>query len=150
MSQLRVKDVMTTEVITVPHDAPVAQIVTLLSRRRISAVPITDEFDAVLGVVSWTDLRAKIEIGVPQTRWWRRLVPSLPQWPEGTAVEVMSSPPLTVEADASLDAAAGLMYRGGVGRLLVVDGERRLRGIVTRSDLFKAHAERALLADARQ
>jgi CBS-domain-containing membrane protein len=53
---------------------------------------------------------------------------------------VMSGPALTIEADASLPAAARMMYRREVGRLLVVDRDSRLRGIVTRSDLLKVHA----------
>ena len=52
----------------------------------------------------------------------------------------MSAPALTIGADASLPAAARVMYRSDVGRLLVVDGDSRLRGIVTRSDLLKVHA----------
>ncbi|MBF9128395.1 CBS domain-containing protein [Plantactinospora sp. S1510] len=144
MPQWRVGDVMTSEVITAPDDASVAQIVTLLTDRQISAVPIIDRFDVVLGVVSWTDLFKRIEIGAPdgapRASWWRRWVPSTVQWPAGTAVEVMSGPPLTIRADASLPAAARVMYRSGVGRLLVVDDGSRLRGIVTRSDLFKIHA----------
>jgi hypothetical protein len=52
----------------------------------------------------------------------------------------MSAPPLTIGPDASLPAAARLMYRRNVGRLLVVDDNGRLRGIVTRSDLLKVHA----------
>jgi CBS domain-containing protein len=144
MPQWRVRDVMTTEVITARDDASVAQIVTLLTERQVSAVPIIDEFDVVLGVVSWTDLHKKIEISAPQNagraRWWHRAVPPLPQWPEGTAVELMSGPPLTIAADAPLPAAARMMYRGDVGRLLVVDSDSRLRGIVTRSDLLKIHA----------
>jgi hypothetical protein len=107
-------------------------------------VPIVDRFDVVLGVVSWTDLRDKIDIGVPDGKphvgWWRRWAPPLVQWPEGTAVEVMSGPALTIGADASLPAAARMMYRSEVGRLLVVEGDDRLRGIVTRSDLLKVHA----------
>jgi hypothetical protein len=55
-------------------------------------------------------------------------------------VEVMSGPALTIGADASLAAAARVMYRREVGRLLIVDGDNRLRGIVTRSDLLKVHA----------
>jgi hypothetical protein len=55
-------------------------------------------------------------------------------------VEVMSGPALTITADASLSAAARVMYRRGVGRLLVVDRDNKLRGIVTRSDLLKVHA----------
>jgi CBS domain-containing protein len=144
MPQWRVREVMTTEVITVPDDASVADIVTVLTDRQISAVPITDRFDVVLGVVSWTDLRRKIRISAPdgeqRVSWWRRRVPPLVQWPEGTAVELMSGPPLTIDADASLPAAARVMYRNNVGRLLVVDRDRRLRGIVTRSDLLKVHA----------
>jgi CBS domain-containing protein len=144
MPQWRVRDVMTTEVITVPDDASVAEIVVALTDRQITAVPIVDRFDVVLGVVSWTDLRDKIDVGVPEGKphvgWWRRWAPPLVQWPQGTAVEVMSGPALTIGADASLPAAARMMYRSEVGRLLVVDGDNRLRGIVTRSDLLKVHA----------
>ena len=144
MKTWRVQDVMTTEVITAPHDASVADIVALLTERQITAVPIVDRFDVVLGVVSWTDLRRKIDIGAPdgdsRAARWRRWVPPPVRWPEGTAAEVMSAPALTVGADASLPAAARVMHRRGVGRLLVVDRDNRLRGIVTRSDLIKVHA----------
>jgi CBS domain-containing protein len=142
MTTWRVQDVMTTEVITAPDDASVAGLVALLTARQITAVPITDSFDVVLGVVSWTDLRRKIDVGAADSSpagWWRRRVRRL-RWPEGTAVEVMSGPALTIGADASLPAAARMMYRRGVGRLLVVDRDGRMRGIVTRSDLLKVHA----------
>jgi CBS domain-containing protein len=144
MQQWRVRDVMTTDVITAPDDASVAEIVTVLTDRQITAVPIVDKFDVVLGVVSWTDLRSKVDMAAPdgtrEVGWWRRWAPPV-HWPQGTAVEVMSGPALTVGADASLAAAARAMYRKGVGRLLVVDGDERLRGIVTRSDLLKVHAQ---------
>jgi CBS domain-containing protein len=64
MPQWRVRNVMTTDVITAPEYASVAEIVALLTDRQITAVPIVDDFD-VLGVVSWTDLRRKIDIGAP-------------------------------------------------------------------------------------
>jgi CBS-domain-containing membrane protein len=144
MRSWRVQDVMTTEVITAPENATVAEIVTLLTDRQITAVPITDRFDAVLGVVSWTDLREKIDVGTPEDTsrfgWWLGAAQLPTQWPEGTAVEVMSAPALTIGAGASLPAAARVMYRRGVGRLLVVDRDNRLLGIVTRSDLLKVYA----------
>ena len=81
MTQWQVRDVMTTDVITAPDDASVAEIVTVLTDRQITAVPIVDRFDVVLGVVSWTDLRDKINIRVPGSQphvgWWRRWAPSL-------------------------------------------------------------------------
>ncbi|MCA2218854.1 CBS domain-containing protein [Jidongwangia harbinensis] len=144
MTTWRVQDVMTTEVITAPEDASIAEIVTLLNDRQITAVPLTDKFDVVLGVVSWTDLRDKIDVGAPEdsrTGWWARSAPlSSAQWPEGTAAAVMSAPALTIGADTSLSAAARVMYRRGVGRLLVVDRDNRLHGIVTRSDLLKVYS----------
>jgi CBS domain-containing protein len=144
MPQWQVRDVMTTDVITVPADASIAEIVAVLTGRQITAVPIVDSFDVILGVVSWTDLRRKIDIDAPEgdsrAGWWYRWASPRARWPEGTAVEVMSGPALTIEADASLPAAARVMYRRGVGRLLVVDRDNRLRGIVTRSDLLTVHA----------
>jgi CBS domain-containing protein len=144
MTTWRVQDVMTTAVITAPVDASVAAIVALLTERQITAVPVVDRFDVVVGVVSWTDLRRKVTVAAPDAgssvgRWRKRVQP-LAEWPQGTAAEVMSGPALTIGADASLPAAARVMHRRGVGRLLVVDGDRRLRGIVTRSDLLKVHA----------
>jgi CBS domain-containing protein len=143
MRQWRVQDVMTTDVITGPGDARVADVVTLLTARRVSAVPVVDEFGTVLGVVSWSDLHEVIEMPTPadqsRTRWWRRRIPPRPSWPDGTAAGVMNGPPLTIRADASLPAAARLMHRHAVGRLLVVDADHKLLGIVSRSDLFKVH-----------
>jgi CBS domain-containing protein len=144
MAQWRVRQVMTTEVITASDDASVTEIAAILTANRISAVPIVDRFDAVRGVVSWTDLPDKIDVGEPDDHrrvgWRRRWARPLRRWAQRTAVQVMSAPPLSVGPDASLPAAARTMYRRGVGRLLVVDDSGRLLGIVTRSDLLKLHA----------
>jgi CBS-domain-containing membrane protein len=87
MPQWRVRDVMTTEVITAPDDASIAEIVAVLTDRKITAVPIVDRFDVVLGVVSWTDLREKIDIAAPEGKphvgWWRRWASPSVRWPEG-------------------------------------------------------------------
>jgi CBS domain-containing protein len=133
---------MTTEVITAGADAPLSEIAAVLAGREISGVPIVDRFDAVVGLVSWTDLRERIDPGGPAdapSEWWRRW-PSRLRSTERSAVEVMSSPPLTIRSEASLPAAGRMMYRNNVERLLVVDGDGGLRGIVTRSDLLKVHA----------
>jgi CBS domain-containing protein len=141
MHPWRVQNVMTVDVITASADAPLAELVTLLTERQISAVPIVDDFGVVLGIVSWTDLHELIESRAPAapSRWWRRRPPPRLYWPEGTAAGVMSAPPLTIRADATPAAAARLMHRHAVGRLLVVDTDHRLRGILSRSDLLTVH-----------
>ena len=144
MPQWRVRDVMTTEVVTARDDASFAEIAAILTGERISGVPIVNRFDVVVGVVSRSDLQDKVKFGDPDATErvgrWRRWAAPLLRWKAGTVTEVMTAPPVTIEADLSLPAAARMMFRRNVGRLLVVDDEGRLRGIVSRSDLLKIHA----------
>lgn len=142
MAQWQVRDVMTTNVITVADDGSVVEIAAILAGRGFSAVPIVDRFDVVIGLVSWTDLHDKIDIGEPEPtargvslRRWR--APRL-RWTQALATDVMSAPPVTIRPDASLAAAGRAMHRRKIDRLLVVDDDR-LVGIVTRGDLLKVH-----------
>jgi CBS domain-containing protein len=143
MSHWPIRNLMTTDVITAPDDTPVAEVAAILAERRISAVPIVDRFDVVIGVVSWTDLHRTIDPAdrddnAPRGRL-RRDRPAEVRWPDLAAREVMSAPPVTIRPDASLSAAGRLMHHHDIGRLLVTDRERRLLGIVTRRDLLKVH-----------
>jgi len=144
MSHWPIRKVMTTDVITASGDASVAEVAAILAERRISAVPIVDRFDVVVGVVSWTDLHRTIDPAQADDDarggWLRRDRPAEVRWPDQTATEVMSAPPVTVRPDASLSAAGRLMHRHDVGRLLVTDHAGRLAGIVTRRDLLRVHA----------
>ncbi|KOG87852.1 CBS domain-containing protein, partial [Streptomyces varsoviensis] len=54
-----------------------------------------------------------------------------------TAGELMTTPAITVHADATLAQAARVMARRGVKRLPVVDRHGLLEGVVSRSDLLK-------------
>jgi CBS-domain-containing membrane protein len=55
----RVKDVMTTRVVAVRKDATFKDIVALLTEHRVSAFPVLDEEEKVIGVVSEADLLSK-------------------------------------------------------------------------------------------
>jgi CBS domain-containing protein len=139
-----IHNVMTSDVITASDDASVAEVAAILADRRISAVPIVNQFDVVVGVVSWTDLHQTIEPAEQDDngpgRWLRRRRPADVRWPDRVAAEVMSAPPVTVRPEASLAAAGRLMHQHNVGRLLVTDRAGRLVGIMTRRDLLKVHA----------
>jgi hypothetical protein len=77
-------------------DASIAEIAALLSGRRISAVPIVDRFDVVIGLVSWTDLHDKIDIGEPEHTarggWLRRWRPPRLRWPQVRAAGATMPP----------------------------------------------------------
>jgi CBS domain-containing protein len=121
---MKVDDVMTREVITVPPGASLKQAAHLFIEYRISGLPVVDNENHVLGVISETDVLPKEAEG--QAKADAHLVG-----------EAMTSPAVTVEADRPLGAAAKLILERGVNRLPVVDNAK-LVGIVTRADLVRA------------
>jgi CBS domain-containing protein len=120
----RVQDVMTTEVVVAYPTTPVKQVAGLLTQHGLSALPVTDGQGRVLGVVSEADL-----LGGGQRLADRQAA--------ATAGEVMASPAVTVNPQATVTEAARRMQAGGVKRLPVVAGSGRLVGIVSRADLLR-------------
>src|SRR4051812_19417070 len=97
-----IRNVMTTEVVTARDDQPVADIAAILAERRISAVPIVNRFDVVVGVVSWTDLLHSINPAERDEKARGRRLRDRStdiRWPDRAATEVMSAPPITVRPD---------------------------------------------------
>jgi CBS domain-containing protein len=141
MKGTRVKDVMTTSVVAVREDAGFKDMVTVMRSRRISAFPVIDSDDRVIGVVSEADLLLKeatpaLPQGLTRLAWRLRQRSKA----DGvTAREVMSRPAVTVSQDASVTEAARLMQSRLVKRLPVVDSNGLLRGIVSRADLLSVY-----------
>ncbi len=138
MKVTTVKDVMTNCVVAVREDADFKEMVAVMRSRRISAFPVIDSSGRVVGVVSEADLLLK------------ETTPALPRgatWPPWrlrdrskaagvTAAELMTKPAVTIGEDAAVAEAARLMQSRKVKRLPVVDGNGRLRGIITRTDVL--------------
>lgn len=116
-----VEDVMTTNTVAISASTAVRTIAELLAARSVSAVPVVDLENRVVGVVSEADVLQYRLTG-------------------GTAARIMSSPPLTVRADQPAAVAAQIIEKYGIKRLPVVDDLGRLVGIVSRSDLVHAFA----------
>jgi CBS domain-containing protein len=137
---MKVSDVMTSDVITVPRTASLKEAASVLVQRGISGVPVVDN-DKVVGVFSERDLLFK-EQGKPDTTHWLAwltdpmAVADRPKLEAHTVGEAMTSPAVTVDAEANVSAAARLMLEAGVSRLPVLrNGD--LSGIVTRADLVR-------------
>lgn len=72
---MNAKDVMTTPVVTVSPETPVAQIAKRLLQRRISAVPVIDAAGRPVGIVSEGDLMRRLEAGGERhPSWWLSIV----------------------------------------------------------------------------
>jgi arabinose-5-phosphate isomerase len=123
---LRVADVMLRrDLPTLTPDRPMRECVMLLAEKR-GTVAVVDGAGALAGVVTAGDL----------TRLMERTDAFL-DIPVG---EVMTKTPKTATADELAGAAVSLMERHGIMALPVVDGGRRLVGIVHLHDLMKAGA----------
>jgi CBS domain-containing protein len=133
-----VKDVMTASVVAVREDADFKEMVTVMRSRRVSAFPVIDVADRVIGVVSAADLLVKEAAAEPAQglvrRAWRLTERS--KAAGVTAAEVMTTPAITIGEDAPVTEAAQHMQSAKVKRLPVVDAHGRLRGIVSRADVL--------------
>jgi CBS domain-containing protein len=140
---MKVEDVMTKDVRTIPPEATLKAVANVLSDAQVSGLPVVGASGEVLGVVSEADILRK-EKG-PDERphgvaGWFFVEP--PEIREKLAArlagEAMSSPAITIEPRQPVQRAAAMMIDHGVNRLPVVDGDGRLVGIVTRKDLVRA------------
>lgn len=142
MKNWTVDDVMTTAVVSVGTSATYREVVDLLTRHRFSAVPVVDDFQRVVGVVSEADLLRKIEYAgdeTPRLFESRRRRGERAKAGARTAADLMSTPAVTVVSRTLIAAAARLMDTEDVKRLPVTDDLGRLIGIVSRGDLLKVH-----------
>ena len=133
----RVRDVMTTSVVTVDRITGYKDIARLLVEHKISGLPVLSMGRHVTGVVTETDLLAARDTNPAARSGWRR-------WPLGreihrgrTADLLMTSPAVTIHPDATIAAAARLMNSHHIRRLPVVHADGSLAGIVSRRDLLR-------------
>jgi CBS domain-containing protein len=139
---VHVSEVMTTDVLTARPSMTLKDVARILGARGISGLPVVDDENRVLGVVSEADILAKERRPSENGRGWgARGVPAGTRKSEARTVgEAMTSPAVTVAPRHRIDNAAALMLDCGINRLPVVDEEGRLIGIVSRADLVRAFA----------
>ena len=139
---MRARDIMTVNVISVSEDTPVHDVVSLLLRHRISAVPVVDSDSKVTGIVSEGDLlrpEGDARTGIARP-WWLEAVFA------GKTVEfaksrarkvgaIMTRDVYTVTPDTQATEIAGLLERHRIKRVPVVD-DGKLVGIVSRANLL--------------
>jgi CBS domain-containing protein len=130
-----VSDVMTREVQVASPETTFRELVRLIEDHHVHALPVVDETRRLLGIVAESDLLIKEELaeGHVRTPLQRR---GRSRLAGTTAIEIMTSPAVTVDSSKTLGQVARVFRRRHVGQLPVVDTDGRLIGIVTRSDLL--------------
>jgi acetoin utilization protein AcuB len=95
----------------------------IMQTRDLHHLPVVNDHGDVVGIVTRRDL----QLGA-------RFFHEAPT----EVSEVMHAPVVTIAPDANLSAAAERMIAERIGCLPVVDGDRRLAGMITETDLFRA------------
>jgi CBS domain-containing protein len=139
---MKVKDVMASPVISVEPDASIWQAVRIMLQRRISGLPVIDKRGHLVGMVSEGDFLRRAETGTQQRRahWLGfllgpgRLADEYTRSHGRKIEDIMTSDPVTVTEDASLDEVVHTMEKRRIKRLPVVRGDEVV-GIVTRANL---------------
>ena len=122
--ELPIERVMKKEIITVSPDTSMAQLKEVLRLNRISGVPVL-EGGLLVGVISIEDLLKALVEGEAQTPVRKR----------------MTTRPITVRQDESVVEAVKKFAQYKVGRLLVVDDQGHLAGILTGGDITRGLLE---------
>jgi CBS domain-containing protein len=134
---MRAKDVMTTPVVTVSPSTRLKDVAALFVERGISAVPVVDEADELIGIVSEYDLVPLEAARDPRAH----VIPighahrDVPR----TAAEVMTREVVCAPPDADAGEIARLMLKRGVKSIPIVEG-KWVVGIVSRRDLLRVLA----------
>ncbi|HZU02754.1 MAG TPA: CBS domain-containing protein [Ktedonobacteraceae bacterium] len=117
---MKVKDVMTTKVITVKEDSTRQQAARLLAQHRISGLPVVNDDNLLVGVVTEYDIMAK----------------------EGKTVgDIMTRGVISVAPDTELEEASHILVHQRIKRLPVLD-QGKVIGILSRGDVVKEIATR--------
>ena len=136
----RVRDVMTTEVITIDRITPFKDIARLLVEHHVSGVPVLIMGRHVAGVVTEGDLIAARDKSAGTRRSWTGLLRHTTDSDRHHRLlgeQLMSSPAVTIHPDATIGAAADCMTRHHIKRLPVVEPDGTLIGLVSRRDLLR-------------
>ncbi len=137
MMKRTVRDIMTTEVVTVHASASFKEMAAKLHKHGVSAFPVLDDDGKVIGVVSEADMLPKEALteepvmitGILRHRDEEKAAAV-------RAADLMTHPAMTVAPGDSVEHAARLMYDRGVKRLPVTDEAGHLVGIISRADVL--------------
>ena len=111
---------MIVDPVTIHQNALVSEALTIMERFKISGVPVTDENGLLVGIITNRDLRFETRFDIPVS-------------------EVMTPQPLvTVPVGTTLDEAKVKLQKHRIEKLLVVDENGHLKGLITVKDIQKA------------
>jgi CBS-domain-containing membrane protein len=144
---LKVKDIMTRELITISPETEIIQATKLLLENRINGIPVTDETGKLVGILCQSDLIAqqkKLPIpsfftfldGLITLTSMKQIEKQVQKIAAITVAQAMTPNPVTVQPDTDIETVAALMVDRSFHTIPVVD-KGKLVGIVGKEDILK-------------
>ena len=151
---MHVRDVMVTPVITVKPSTTVKEVAGLFLEKRISAAPVVDSQEKLVGIVSEGDLLHRVEAGTERHHsWWLEafigndtLAAEYVKAHGLKVSDVMTSRVVTASPQTPLHEVATLMEKNAIKRVPVLENGQ-LVGIVSRANLIQAVATARKMLD---
>jgi CBS domain-containing protein len=145
---MQARDVMVSPVITIGGNATVREVANVLLEKRISAVPVIDNADKVVGIVTESDLMHRAEAGTERAySWWLHFLTDdatmAADYVKSHAAkvqDVMTSDVVTAAPETPLHEIATLLEGRRIKRIPIVSKDGKLVGIVSRANLIQAVA----------
>jgi CBS-domain-containing membrane protein len=144
---LKVKDIMTTDVVSVTPQTDIGYAAKLLLEKRINGVPVVDEQGTMVGILCQSDLIVQqkkfpvpslftlLDGFVPMTSM-KRLKADVQKMSAATVADAMSPNPMTVTPETTIEETANLMVEKNVHTVPVVQGGA-LVGVVGKQDILR-------------
>jgi CBS domain-containing protein len=147
---LKVKDIMTKDVVTVTKETTVMELAGLFANRHLSSLPVLDTNGDLIGIVTETDLveqdkNLHIPTVISIFDWViylesdKKFEKELKKMTGRVVGDIYSAELLTVSPDTSIADVADLLSSRKINALPVVEG-KKLVGIVSRIDLIRSMA----------
>ena len=139
--RIPVSDVMSTEVITVKKEADMHEVARLLSENKISGLPVVDDENHVIGIVTEADILYMA--GMDRGHTFRDLLRHIIGEPVpkgrngGTVGDMMTTPVITTKPDTDIREVARILDEKRIKRLPVVDDANKLIGIISRANIVR-------------
>ncbi len=144
------KDIMTTEVIAVKSQDLVEDVIKILMDKNISGVPVVDDDQHVIGIVTEGDLiyrSKKLKIptffsildGYVFLESTKTIEKQLKKMVAYRVEDVMTTEVITVEEDQTVEEVATIMTKEKINRVPVIK-DNRLVGIISRRDIIRSYS----------
>ncbi len=138
---MRVKDVMTTNVITIQQGLALTEAAKLMAEHNVSGLPVVDVDDRLTGILTEADFLSAMNVEAHPSI--QNLFQSLirrrrAKKPMGTIVDdLMTKKPYTLKGEDTLQRAIEIMDRNKVKRIVITDEDDKVQGVISRADLPK-------------